>query len=64
MQLVRSPPTVRDTNAGVLYHFAIAAAQKSIDLTPSYLLPSAAFQQALCHAARRGVRVRVVVAGP
>lgn len=64
MQLVRSSPTLRDTNAEALYHFAIAAAQKSIDLTPSYLVPSAAFRQALCHAARRGVRVRVVVAGP
>jgi cardiolipin synthase len=64
MQLVRSSPRVRDTNAEALYHFAIAAAQKSIDLTPSYLVPSAAFRQALCHAARRGVRVRVVVAGP
>ena len=64
MQLVRSSPTVRETNAEALYHFAIAAAQKSIDLTPSYLVPSAAFRQAMCHAAGRGVRVRVVVAGP
>ena len=64
MQLVRSSPSVRDTNAEALYHLAIAAAQESIDITPAYLVPGPAFTKALRGAVARGVRVRIVVSGP
>ncbi len=64
MQLVRSSATVGDTNAEALYYLAIASAQRSIDLTAAYFVPRPAFTDALCSAAERGTRVRIVVPGP
>ena len=64
MQLVRSSAKVGDTNAEALYYLAIASARESIDLTAAYFVPRPAFTDALCSAAERGVRVRIVVPGP
>ena len=64
MQLVRSAAGVGDTNAEALYYLAIAAAKESLDLTAAYFVPRPAFEDALCEAADRGVRVRVLVPGP
>ncbi|HWC32781.1 MAG TPA: phospholipase D-like domain-containing protein, partial [Actinomycetota bacterium] len=64
MQLVRSSATVGDTNVEALYYLAIASARESMDLTAAYFGPRPAFRDALCEAARRGVRVRIVVPGP
>jgi cardiolipin synthase A/B len=64
MQLVRSSATVGDTNAEALYFLAIASAVRSIDLTAAYFVPRPAFTDALCAAADRGVRVRILVPGP
>jgi cardiolipin synthase A/B len=64
MQLVRSSATVGDTNAEALYYLAIASAAHSINLTAAYFVPRPAFTEALCLAARRGVRVRILVPGP
>ncbi len=63
MQLVRSSAGVGDTNAEALYFLAIACARETIDLTSAYFAPRPAFVDALAEAARRGVRVRVLVPG-
>ena len=63
MQVVRSKSTVGDTNVEALYYLAIASASRSIDLTAAYFVPRPAFTEALAKAARRDVRVRVLVPG-
>ena len=63
MQVVRSAAGVGDTNVEALYYLAIAAARESLDLTAAYFVPRPAFSEALCRAAGRGVRVRVLVPG-
>jgi cardiolipin synthase len=64
MMVVRSSAGVGDSNAEALYYLAIAAARRSLDLTAAYFVPRPAFTEALCEAASRGVRVRVLVPGP
>jgi cardiolipin synthase len=64
MMVVRSSAGVGDTNVEALYYLAIRAAQESLDLTAAYFVPRPAFTDALCEAADRGVRVRVLVPGP
>jgi cardiolipin synthase len=63
MQVVRSSAGVGDTNVEALYYLAIAAARESLDLTAAYFAPRPAFTRALCDAADRGVKVRVLVPG-
>src|SRR3712207_5273657 len=63
MQVVRSSAGVGDSNVEALYYLAIAAARESLDLTAAYFVPRPAFSEALCRAAARGVRVRVLVPG-
>jgi cardiolipin synthase len=64
MQVVRSTAEVGDTNVEALYFLAIACARTSLYLTSAYFAPRPAFVEALAHAARRGVDVRVLVPGP
>jgi cardiolipin synthase len=64
MQLVRSRSGVGDTNIESLYYLAIASARESLDLTAAYFVPRPAFTEALADAARRGVRLRILVPGP
>ena len=64
MMVVRSAAGVGDSNAEALYYLAIAAARRALDLTAAYFVPRPAFTEALCEAARRGVKVRVLVPGP
>jgi cardiolipin synthase len=63
MMVVRSSAGVGDTNVEALYYLAIAAARETLDLTAAYFVPRPAFTDALCGAAERGVRVRVLVPG-
>jgi cardiolipin synthase len=63
MMVVRSSAGVGDTNVEALYYLAIAAARETLDLTAAYFVPRPAFIDALCDAAERGVRVRVLVPG-
>ena len=63
MQIVRSGSAVGDSNIEVLYFLAIASAERTLDLTAAYFAPRPPFVKALCDAARRGVRVRVLVPG-
>ena len=64
MMLVRSGAGVGDSNVEALYYLAIAAARETLDITAAYFVPRPAFIEALCDAAERGVRVRVLVPGP
>jgi cardiolipin synthase len=64
VQAVRSNAGVGDTNAEAIYYLGIASARRSLDLAAAYFVPRPAFIEALCDAAQRGVRVRVVVPGP
>jgi cardiolipin synthase len=64
MQVVRSKAGVGDTNVEALYFLAIESARETLDLTAAYFAPRPAFVQALCDAAERGVRARVLVPGP
>jgi cardiolipin synthase A/B len=64
MMVVRSSAGVGDTNVEALYYLAIAAARERLDITAAYFVPRPAFIDALCDAAERGVRVRVLVPGP
>lgn len=63
MQVVRSQAGVGDTNVEALMFLAIAAARETLDLTAAYFAPRPAFTAALCDAAGRGVRVRILVPG-
>lgn len=45
------------------YHAAIAQARAQVDIACAYFLPSVPFRRALTDAARRGVRVRLLVQG-
>jgi cardiolipin synthase len=63
MQVVRASAGVGDTNPEALMFLALASAQRSIDLTAAYFAPRPAFTQAICDAAGRGVRVRILVPG-
>jgi cardiolipin synthase len=64
MQLVRSAAGVGDTNVEAVYYLAIAAAKRELDVTAAYFAPRPAFTHALADAAKRGVRVRILVPGP
>jgi cardiolipin synthase len=64
MQLVRSVAETGDSNVEALYFLALACARETLDLTAAYFAPNPEFVQALCDAADRGVRVRVLVPGP
>jgi cardiolipin synthase len=63
VQIVRSGSRVGDTNVEVLYFLAISSAAESIDLTAAYFAPRPPFVKALCDAADRGVKVRILVPG-
>jgi cardiolipin synthase len=63
MQVIRSSAGVGDTNVETLYYLAIASARREVELTSAYFAPRPAFLGALVDAARRGVRVRVLVPG-
>ncbi len=63
MQVTRSSAGVGDTNAEALTYLAIAAAERTLDLTSAYFVPRPAFLEALVDAAERGVAIRVLVPG-
>ena len=61
--LVKSSPSDRATVSRVVFQMLIEGAVTSVDIATPYFLPDRAFRRALVRAARRGVRVRVVVPG-
>jgi cardiolipin synthase len=48
---------------GLMYHLAIAGARKSLLIENAYFVPDDALTAALCAAARRGVKVQIIMAG-
>ena len=61
--LVRSSPSDRSTASRVVFQMLIEGAVNSVDIQTPYFLPDKALRRALVRAARRGVRVRVIVPG-
>jgi len=58
-----SSPRHARTQVELMYHLAIASAQRSLLIENAYFLPDRALVDALCQAARRGVKVRLLVPG-
>jgi cardiolipin synthase len=63
-QVFVSSPGGGGESAQLMYLLSIAAAAKTIDLAASYFVPDNVEVRMLADAARRGVRVRVLVPGP
>jgi cardiolipin synthase A/B len=61
--LVKSSPSDRSTASRVVFQMLIEGGVSSIDVQTPYFLPDKALRRALIRAARRGVRVRVIVPG-
>ena len=61
--LVKSSPSDRATEARVVFQMLIEGAVSDITMATPYFLPDRSFRHALARAARRGVRVRVLVPG-
>jgi cardiolipin synthase len=59
-----SSPASGSDSMHLMYLMAIAAAERTIDVTASYFVPDALIDQALLAARGRGVRVRILVPGP
>ena len=61
--LVKSSPSDRATSSRVVFQMLIEGAVSDIDICTPYFLPDRAMRRVLVRAARRGVRVRVLVPG-
>lgn len=62
--VTRSTPNTSVTSAAGLFHVSIAGAQERLWLTTAYFTAGQAFMDALCHSAKRGVDVRLLLNGP
>ena len=63
-QMFFSSPSSGSDNMALMYHMALTAAEKTVDLSMAYFVPDALSQQILMDAVRRGVRVRLITPGP
>ncbi len=63
-QVFNASPAGGAKNMQLLYMMSIAAAAHSINLSVAYFLPDEVAIQAFVSAARRGVRIRIIVPGP
>lgn len=64
VQVTRSSASKYDTNIEALFQLAIGAATKSIWITMAYFVPTKAFNSHLMKMAKKGVDIRILVAGP
>jgi cardiolipin synthase len=62
--LLHTSPTLGTTSAERFYALSIAGARKTLYITNSYFAPDRSFVQLLTVAAKRGVDVRILTAGP
>ena len=62
-QMFMSSPTGGSESMHLMYLLAITAATRSIELSSAYFVPDRLTREALVAAARRGVRVRIIVPG-
>lgn len=63
-QMFMSSPTGGSDSMHLMYLLAITSASATIDLASAYFVPDDLARDALVTAARRGVRVRILVPGP
>jgi cardiolipin synthase len=63
-QFTLGAPYEKDYSIANTYLLTIAAARKSLLIEHAYLIPNPTMKEALVNAARRGVRVEIVTAGP
>lgn len=63
-QMFASSPSGGSESMTLMYLLAITAATRSIDIGSAYFVPDAINAKALCAAAGRGVRVRIITPGP
>ena len=62
-QLMDSTPGVATNPARLSFLVAVESAQESLDVTNPYFVPDRSMKDALMAAARRGVRVRLILSG-
>lgn len=62
--LLHTSPTLGSTAAERFYALSIAGARKTLYITNPYFVPDPSFVQLLTMAAKRGVDVRILTAGP
>ena len=58
-----SSPAKGGSTVELMYHLAIASAQQTLLIENAYFLPDNALVEALCAAARRGVKVKIMMPG-
>ena len=63
-QMFFSSPSSGSDNMALMYHMALTAAEKTVDLSMAYFVPDTLSQQILMDAVKRGVRVRLITPGP
>ena len=63
-QMFFSSPSSGSDNMALMYHMALTAAEKTVDLSMAYFVPDDLSQQILMDAVKRGVRVRLITPGP
>ena len=63
-QMFFSSPSSGSDNMALMYHLALTAAEKTVDLSMAYFVPDALSQKVLVDALKRGVRVRLITPGP
>ncbi len=62
-QMFSSSPSGGSENMELMYHMAIAAADRSIDLSMAYFVPDTRSVELMVDALRRGVHIRIIVPG-
>ena len=63
-QMFFSSPNSWSENMALMYHIALTAAEKTVDLSMAYFVPDDLSQRILIYALRRGVRIRLITPGP
>ena len=63
-QMFMSSPTGGSESMHLMYLLAITSAASTIDIASAYFVPDALARNALVAAARRGVRIRILLPGP
>jgi cardiolipin synthase A/B len=62
-QMFSSSPTNGSESMELMYHMAITAAERSIDLSMAYFVPDQLSRSILLDALKRGVKIRLIVPG-
>ncbi len=63
-QMFSSSPSSGSESMQLMYHMAVTAAERSLDLSVAYFVPDDLTRQLMLDALKRGVRVRLITPGP